>query len=318
VSSAILLSVCEAMGGLLLLLVGGEVLLRGAVSLAYRFGLSHLLVGLTVVAAATSMPELVVVVLSGLEGHADLGIGNVVGSNIANTLLILGIAAVLWPITTRLRHVVRDGALGAAAAALFIAFAYIGGLTWTHGLIMLTLLVGYVIQSYRAESRQPSNDMDAIPEPERSLALCLVLLAAGIAGLLSGSRFLVNGSVDIARALGVSEATIGLTLVAVGTSLPEFATAIVAGYRRHSEVALGNILGSNLFNILAILGILAIATPFEVSRLLRADLWIMLAAMLILLPVMWTGWRIGRREGLLFLLLYGGYLALVSLRSQGI
>jgi cation:H+ antiporter len=316
VNGGLLVSGCLAMGGLVLLLVGGEVLLRGAVSLAYRLGLSHLLVGLTVVAAATSMPELVVVVASGLEGHAALGVGNVIGSNIANTLLILGVAAMLYPISTRLRHVVRDGAIGVAAAVLFAVFAMVGTLDWPNGLIMLALLVGYIIQSYRAERAQPSGELDPPSERDRrSLGECLLLFVGGLCGLLAGSRFLIDGSVDIARSLGVSEAAIGLTLVAVGTSLPELATAVVAGYRRHSEVALGNILGSNLFNILAILGTLALASPFSLSAALWTDLWIMVAVMVILLPVMWTGWRIGRREGLMFLLLYGCYMVLVYLRS---
>ncbi len=328
VGSSLLLAGCSAGLGLVLLLVGGEVLLRGAVALAYRFGLSPLLIGLTVVAAATSMPELVVVVASGLEGHADLGVGNVVGSNIANTLLILGVAAMLFPISTQLRHVTRDGAIGLAAALLFIVFALIGALTWTHGLIMLALLVGYLVHSYRGE-RKPSNptaspSADAVadqteayePQAVKSMALIAMLIVAGIAGLVTGSKFLVDGSVEIAKAAGVSDAVIGLTLVAVGTSLPELATAVVAGIRRHSEVALGNVLGSNLFNILGIMGVLAITTPFEVgAQMLRFDVWIMAAVMALLLPIMMSSWRIGRLEGLFFLVIYAGYIGLIYFRN---
>ena len=302
--------------------------MRGAVALAHRFGLSPLLIGLTVVAAATSMPELLVVVASGLQGHPNLGVGNVIGSNIANTLLILGAAAVLFPISTQLRHVSRDGAIGLGAALLFIAFAVIGVLTWTHGLVMLILLIGYLVHSYRSErnssgsAMNPSEDHSAsvaeegVPQAVKSLPLIVMLVIAGVAGLVTGSKFLVSGSVDIAKAAGVSDAIIGLTLVAVGTSLPELATAIVAGLRHHSEVALGNVLGSNLFNILGIMGALALTTPFEVeAQMLQVDVWIMAAVMALLLPIMITNWRIGRLEGLFFLGLYAGYIGLIYLRT---
>lgn len=317
VTASLILSGCSAGGGLVLLLVGGEVLLRGAVAMAHRFGLSQLLIGLTVVAAATSMPELVVVVASGLEGYPDLGVGNVIGSNIANTLLILGVAAVLYPIATQMRHVVRDGAIGVAAAVLFIVFALIGPLLWIHGVIMVVLLAAYILHCYYSERSRASPAQDSeFPETTRSLPLIAMLIVAGVAGLITGSNLLVDGSIDIARAAGVSEAVIGLTLVALGTSLPELATAVVAGVRRHPEVALGNVLGSNLFNILAILGALALTTPFEVEpNMLSVDVWIMTGVMALLLPVMFSNWRIGRREGLFFLVLYGAYIWLIYLRN---
>jgi cation:H+ antiporter len=315
-----LTAVVIAGGGLLLLLGGGEVLLRGAVALARRLGLSPLLIGLTVVAAGTSMPELVVAVSSGLAGVPDLGVGNVVGSNIANILLILGAAAVVWPVATRPQHILRDGMAVLAATALFLVFAVIGPIGRLEGLLMLALLTAYLVFSYvsdrRAQDVAPSAGAEAEDAVEQSvpapgLAASVLLVAAGVGALVAGSQLLIDGAVDIARAIGVSEAVIGLTMIAIGTSLPELTTAVIAGLRHHSEIALGNVLGSNMFNILAILPALALVTPFHVApEMLRLDIWVMAAAVLILLPVMFTGWRIGRREGVLFLVLYGLYIAL--------
>jgi cation:H+ antiporter len=335
--------------GLLFLLGGGEVLLRGAAGLAARLGLSPLLIGLTVVAAATSMPELVVVVTSGIQGVPDLGVGNVIGSNIANILLILGVAAVLWPIATRPEHVLRDGLVLLGATLMFTVFALIGGVGRIDGAVMLVALMAYLVFSYlsdrringavRNETPSPATaeaagpeagspevanpdtpgDAGALPDPRglaesparARLATALVFVVTGVGALIGGSQLLVDGAVVIAQRLGVSDAVIGLTLVAVGTSLPELATAIVAGMRRHSEIALGNVLGSNVFNLLLILGLLALITPFHLAQeMLDLDLWVMIGAVVVLLPVMMTGWRIGRREGAVFLVLYGIYVAM--------
>ena len=358
-----LISVLMATVGLLFLLGGGEVLLRGAASLAACLGLSPLLIGLTVVAAATSMPELVVVVLSGIEGVPDLGVGNVIGSNIANILLILGTAAVLYPIATRPEHVMRDGLILLVATVLFTAFAFTSTVGRFEGALMLTALVLYLAFSYFSDRRlngkrsaeqaatqgataeqaaaaagNPHGNSAAAAaqtsqgttheatlqeavaeniagEAEKQsrfgVAMAVVFVVAGVGALVGGSHLLIAGSVDIARWLGVSEAVIGLTLVAVGTSLPELATAIVAGMRRHSEIALGNVLGSNLFNLLLVLGVLALIIPFQVApEMLHFDIWVMVAAVVVLLPVMMTGWRIGRREGAVFLIAYGIYVAM--------
>lgn len=330
--------------GLLFLLGGGEVLLRGAAGLAARLGLSPLLIGLTVVAAATSMPELVVVVTSGIQGVPDLGVGNVIGSNIANILLILGVAAVLWPIATRPEHVLRDGLVLLGATLMFTVFALIGGVGRIDGAVMLVALMAYLVFSYlsdrringavrnetpspataeaagpEAASSEAPGDAGSLPDPRglaesparARLATALVYVVTGVGALIGGSQLLVDGAVVIAQRLGVSDAVIGLTLVAVGTSLPELATAIVAGMRRHSEIALGNVLGSNVFNLLLILGLLALITPFHLAQeMLDLDLWVMIGAVVVLLPVMMTGWRIGRREGAVFLILYGIYVAM--------
>jgi cation:H+ antiporter len=347
------ISILMATVGLLFLLGGGEVLLRGAASLATGLGLSPLLIGLTVVAAATSMPELVVTVTSGIEGVPDLGVGNVIGSNIANILLVLGTAAVICPIATRPEHVLRDGMVLLIATVLFTAFAFTSTVGRLEGSLMLVALVLYLVFSYysdrringkrssdrAARNRDAADQSDAgsdspsqcsapgaDPTPDTALQedacvaerparfgwmMAVVFIVTGVGALVGGSHLLIGGAIDIARALGVSEAVIGLTLVAVGTSLPELATAIVAGIRRHSEIALGNVIGSNLFNLLLVLGVLGLIIPFQVApEMLSFDIWVMVGAVVVLLPVMMTGWRIGRREGAVFLLAYGVYVAM--------
>jgi len=348
------ISLLMATVGLLFLLGGGEVLLRGAVSLAACLGLSPLLIGLTVVAAATSMPELVVVVTSGIEGAPDLGVGNVIGSNIANILLILGTAAILWPIATRPEHVLRDGMILLVATVLFTAFAFANTVGRFEGLLMVVALLIYLVFSYFSDRRISGERSDAAAAAEREggaepadaaehtarldaapeVAACqearlqdqqetakkpgrpgplmaAIFIITGVGALVGGSHLLIDGALDIARRVGVSEAVIGLTLVAVGTSLPELATAIVAGMRRHSEIALGNVLGSNLFNLLLVLGVLALIIPFQVAEeMMSFDIWVMVGAAVVLMPVMMTGWRIGRREGAVFLIAYGIYVAM--------
>lgn len=347
------ISILMATVGLLFLLGGGEVLVRGAASLATCLGLSPLLIGLTVVAATTSMPELVVTVTSGIEGVPDLGVGNVIGSNIANILLVLGTAAIICPIATRPEHVLRDGMVLLTATVLFTAFAFTSTVGRLEGFLMVVALVVYLVFSYYSDRRlngKRSSDRDAQnrnaadrseagsnnpsrgnapgadPTPDAALQegtcvaerparfagmMAVVFIITGVGALVGGSLLLIEGAVDIATRVGVSDAVIGLTLVAVGTSLPELATAIVAGLRHHSEIALGNVLGSNLFNLLLVLGVLGLIIPFQVApEMLSFDIWVMVGAVVVLLPVMMTGWRIGRREGAVFLLAYGVYVAM--------
>ncbi len=308
-------------GGLLLLLFGGEILLRGAVSLARCLGLSSLLIGMTVVAAATSMPELVVAVASALEGAPDIGVGNVVGSNIANVLLILGVAALLYPMETRPHNVLRDGLAMLGGTALFIVIAVTGTIGRLDSILMLALLFGYLAYSYRRD-RRLTCAAEAQPDTETlklntSVPVSLLLVVAGVGLLVVGSKLLVDGAVDLARAAGVSEAVIGLTLIAVGTSLPELATAVVASFRRHPEVALGNVLGSNLFNLMVIIPALALTTPTAVTpEILDFDIWFMAAVSVIAFLAMVTGWRIGRGEATAFLVAYAGYITMLFHNGQ--
>jgi cation:H+ antiporter len=305
----------QVAGGLALLLGGGELLLRGAVELARRLGLSPLLIGLTVVAAATSMPELVVALTSALEGAPDIGVGNVVGSNIANVLLILGTAALISPMATRPQYILRDAVAVVGATMVFVFFAVAGRLAWPQGSVLLVLLFAYLGYCYWHDRRHRRGAIDdataamALRDDAKSPFSSLLWIAAGVAGLVLGSTLLVDGGTGVARTLGVSEAVIGLTLVAVGTSLPELATALIASTRQHAEIALGNVLGSNLFNILGVMGVTALAVPFPVAGEIRSfDIWVMAVTAMVLLPVMMTGWRIGRGEALAFLFAYALYI----------
>tara|TARA_E500000305_G_C4027963_1_gene243000 strand:+ start:5977 stop:6768 length:792 start_codon:yes stop_codon:yes gene_type:complete len=242
--------------GLVLLFVGGEGLVRGSVALAERLGISKLLIGLVIVGFGTSTPELLVSVNAALGGTPEIALGNVVGSNIANVLLIVGVAAVIAPILGWERTAVRE-ALVASLVSL-AAFALVQGevITPIEGIAMLLVLAGYLFSSYWLETRDrqaktfdhEAEEFEDIPLPRPWLAP--VLAIGGIAALVFGADMLVEGAVNIARDFGVPDAVIGLSLVAIGTSLPELATAIVAAIRRHSDVVLGNVIGSNIFNIL--------------------------------------------------------------------
>ena len=315
------ISILQTVGGFLLLFLGGELLLRGAIGLARILGLPPLLIGLTVVAAATSMPELVVTLTAGLSEVPDLGVGNIVGSNIANILLILGAAAAIRPIVTHPRVVLRDAGAVLIATALFIGFGLIGPLGRIHGAVMLALLGFYLWFGYWSEMRArdaqaetgagagPGENLTGFARAPTTTAAALGLVAAGTVGLVVGSDLLVAGAVEIARAAGLSETVIGLTLIAVGTSLPELATAIVAARHGHADVALGNALGSNIFNLLLVLGAFALATPLSLApEVLRFDIWVMAGVTVAVIPIMLSGWRISRREGVLFLGLYAAYI----------
>jgi cation:H+ antiporter len=305
-------------GGLALLFFGGEFLLRGAVAIAIRSGLSPLLIGLTIVACATSMPELLVTVTAGMKGVTDVGVGNIVGSNIANILLILGVAAFLRPIEIHPKLVLRDTCVMLGATGLFIFFALMGEIGLFHGGAMLAVLVVYLWATYRLERsgnvKVQDDVLGEVGTAPCSMPIAALLMALGLGGLVGGSELLIMGAVDLARAAGISETVIGtvigITLVAIGTSLPELATAIVAGMRGHTDVALGNVVGSNTFNLLLIVGTLAILTPFSVAaEVVSVDMWIMAAASLALLPVMFIMRRIGRIEGGVFLVLYIAFIA---------
>jgi len=307
-----------AAGGLAILLLGGEALLRGAGALARRLGLSTLVMGLTVVAFGTSAPELVVSVQSAAQGNPGLATGNVVGSNVANILLILGVGALMRPIACTLRSVLRDGAALVTATAMFIGFAFTGTFEVGHGAVLLAVLVAFVLWSFAGERRAaaaaaPGAAALAPPPPQfpaMRMPAAVAVVGVGCGALFLGSSMLIDGAVAIARTFAVSDALIGLTLIAVGTSLPELAAALIASLRRDGGLLLGNVVGSNIFNCLAVMGAAALAAPVPVaSELLRLDIWIMAAATLFLLPVMVTGWRISRVEGSVLVLLYAGFLA---------
>ena len=316
--------------GLVLLLLGGEMLVRGAVGLAGHLGVSPLLIGLTIVAYGTTAPELLVSVEAHLSGHSGMAVGNVVGSNIANMLLILGCAALVYPLCCAPGAVRRGGAVMLGASLLMVLLGLSGTITAWHSLFMLVALVAFSVLSYRWERQaQATGDAEAalhVEEAEeleqtgpKTLTGAGACILTGLIGVVVGSHFLVGGAVEMARLLGVSEATIGLTLVAVGTSLPELATGVVAAYRRHPEVALGNVIGANTFNVLGIMGILPLFGPIDVpSSIANFDIWIMFAITLFFVP--WMMWRgtVGRPLGVVFLVLYAGYVALQYLGMSGV
>lgn len=301
--------------GLVLLFVGGEGLVRGSVSVAERLGLSKLIIGLVIVGFGTSTPELLVSVNAALDGVPEIALGNVIGSNIANVLLIVGIAIVILPITGWNRTAVRDGLVATLVGLGLFGLLYSEAIGRVEGIVLLVILAVYLSASYWLERRDKSSQVfDHEAEefedvPIKNAWLALLFVVGGIAILVFGADLLVKGAVSIARTFGVPDAVIGLSLVAVGTSLPELATAIVAALRRHSDVVLGNVIGSNIFNILAILGVTAVITPIEVSaRFRELDALVMLAASVLLVVLLFALKRIGRVWGAAMLAVYAAYM----------
>ena len=304
--------------GLVLLLGGGEALVRGSVGVATRLGVSPLLIGLTLVGFGTSTPELVASLQAALIGAPGIAIGNVVGSNIANILLILGISAVILPVATTREAFARDGTVLIGASLILVAFALGGSVGRIAGLAFLALLGAYTVYTYFTERK--THDAGAqmheaegkeVGSQSMSLPVGVALSIGGIAAVVGGASLLVGAAVEIAQRLGMSEAVIGLTLVAAGTSLPELVTSVMAAIRRHGDVAFGNIVGSNIFNILGIAGVTAAVSPITIpSEIVGFDIWAMLATAILLVVFAVTGWRITRREGAVFLLAYGAYLVI--------
>lgn len=306
--------------GLVLLYFGAEGLVRGSASLALRLGIGPLLVGLTVVAFGTSAPEMIVSVKAAYLGQGDISVGNVVGSNICNIGLILGFCALIVPIKVASQIVRVDTPIMIVTTALAIALLYDGSLTRMEGIIFFLLLVAYVVFSIRLAKKQASDPLaqefsEEVKISKSGVALDVVMVIGGLVMLVFGARFLVDAAIEIAQAFGLSEAVIGLTIVAVGTSLPEFATSLVAAIKKESDIAVGNIVGSNIFNILGILGVSAIITPLSSSGITTLDLGVMAAFALALWGFAATGQRITRIEGLLMIVAYSVYVAWLVART---
>ena len=306
--------------GLVLLYYGAEALVRGSSSLALRLGLSPLVIGLTVVAFGTSSPELVVSLKAGLTGQGNIGVGNVVGSNICNLGLILGLCALVTPVATTSQIVRMDIPIMIAVTAFAIFLLSNGTLTRTEGTLLATLLLAYVIFSIRLARRQPADALgaefgEAVKVSKRGLAVDLLMVAGGLVLLIFGARFLVDGAVIIARAFGWSEALIGLTVIAIGTSLPELATSLVAAVKKEAYIALGNIVGSNIFNLLGILGITAMVTPLAESGISLIDYAVMAVFALVLWPMAYHQKRITRLEGAILLAGYATYVSWLVLST---
>ena len=291
--------------GLVLLVLGGDWLVRGAVGLAERFRVPPLVIGLTIVGFGTSAPELLVSLKAALSGRGGIAIGNVVGSNIANILLILGIAALIGPIVARMADLRRDLAWMLGSSALLVPLFWNGNLGRIEGAVLVVGILVYLAMCLRSAGDEPAVEPAVMP-----VWKALGLVVVGLAALVGGAQLLVDSATVIARTFGVSEAVIGLTIVAVGTSLPEFATTITAAIKGQRDIALGNVIGSNIFNVLSILGITALIAPIPVEgRFLAIDVPFMLAVSLALTMMIWRLHGFGRIVGGLMLLVYAGYVA---------
>lgn len=321
------MTIAAIIGGLVLLVIGGEFLVRGAVDLATRLGVSPLLIGLTLVGFGTSTPELVTSIQAAIVGAPGIAIGNIVGSNLANILLILGLSALVYPIIVDSRALWRDALLVAILAIVCLPVAWWVGLDRYVGVIALMILVAYLVYAWRQESATTADHTAAFERGEalagfnpglvtkkrsgngRAIAMSTATALGGIVLVILGGRFLVDGSISLARALDIDEAVIGLTIVAVGTSMPELVTSAVAAFRRQADVAFGNVLGSNIYNTLFIGGVTGIVAPTEIpARIAAVDIPVMVGVSLLLFLFAWTGLRIGRREGGVLLAGYVIYL----------
>ncbi|MCP1337432.1 calcium/sodium antiporter [Futiania mangrovi] len=316
-------------GGLVLLTLCGDFLVRGAAALSLKLHIPPLIVGLTVIAFGTSAPELFVSVGAALGGYPGIAMGNVIGSNIANVLLVLGVPALIMPIACHQAGVTANALVMLAASLLLIALAFTGAIGLWQGLVLLlamTAFVGWTIATSLAHRREKKAalangnakdelgddvDPDSLPQGWPKI---WALTLAGLIGLPIGAELLVTGAADIARAFGMSDAVIGLTLVAVGTSLPEFAATLISAIKRHTEMAIGNVIGSNIFNILLILGTAGVAAPLGgkdipvTPEMLTIDLWVMLGAALIVVGAVLIRRPIGRVAGVGMSAVYAAYV----------
>lgn len=312
-------------GGLFCLVIGGEFLVNGSSKVAASLGISPLVIGLTIVAFGTSSPELVVSVQAGLSGHGDMAIANVLGSNIFNILFILGSCALLAPLIVSSQLVRMDVPVMIVSSFILFFMARDGQISGPEGFILMALVVGYtffLIVTSRRESKAVDEEFsEAYPEKKlRGFELMknLFFIAGGIGLLILGGDLLVKSSVIIATSLGVSEAVIGLTIVAAGTSLPEVATSLIATVRGQRDIAIGNIVGSNIFNVLFIIGASSVVSPRNLNvnaELLAFDFPVMIAACVACLPIFLAGFRITRLDGAVFFLSYIFYLTFLVLRS---
>ena len=302
------------LAGLVALYFGAEWLVRGGASLAVRLGVTPLLVGLTVVAYGTSTPELIVSSMAAAQGNGAIAIGNVVGSNIFNICFILGLTALISPMRVQFQLVKLDTPIMVGVAVLFLLFFLDLRIALWEALVFLAGIVAYTVFNVKLARQEASKQVqqefdDASPKPTGMLWKDLMLILGGLAVLVLGSRLFVSGSVQLAKLLGLSDAVIGLTIIAAGTSLPELASSLMAAWRKQPDIAIGNVVGSNIYNILAILGVSGVIRhPLDGQGVGLTDTWIMIGVSCLLLVIAWTGFKLKRWEGAVLLALYGGYL----------
>ena len=298
--------------GLIMLFIGAEGLIRGSSNLAIKIGITPLVVGLTVVAFGTSTPELVVSLKAALLGNSSISLGNVVGSNIANIALILGVAALIRPLDVHAKVIMREIPIMIGISILLLLLLIDGELGFIDGLIFVIGLIVYLVVNILIARKEKNPEIDSeFSEGLKSklgVSVSIVLMIAGLGLLILGANLFVQSAVAIAKIFNVSDAIIGLTIVAIGTSLPELITSIVAAYKKEADIAIGNVVGSNVFNILGILGITALIIPISSVGISYVDLGVMLFTAIILFPLSRTGFSISRFEGALLLAGYGGYI----------
>ena len=300
-------------GGLVLLFFGADWLVKGAVTMALHLGLSPLIVGLTVVALGTSLPEALVSVQAAIDNQGGIALGNVIGSNILNIALILGLSALIQPLKVDSHLVKADVPLLVGASFLLIVLLEDFHISRMEGALLLLCIVFYVSGNIMTVKRtSPAEDeiegMEIPEDPSKNLLRNIGFLILGLIALAFGSEFLVSGAVDLARLWGLSEALIGLTIVSIGTGTPELATALMAAYRKTADIAIGNAVGSNLFNILFVVGLAGLVAPMDANGIKSSDLYVMFGLTILLLPTVWTGLVLDRKEGFLFLAIYVAYL----------
>lgn len=308
--------------GIVALYFGAEWLVRGASTLARSFGVGPLVVGLTVVSLGTSAPELIVSVLAARRGQSDIAVGNVVGSNIGNIALVLAASALVYPLAVQARLVTREIPI-MVGATVFAGWLALGGYSRLDGALLLGALVAYLGFLFVTARREPHVAAELVDGDQIGVALSsgarlrnLALVVVGLLLLTLGARFLVDSATFFARLSGLSELVIGLTVVAIGTSLPELATSVLAAFRRQTDIAIGNIVGSNVFNLLGILGVTALVQPIAVDEaLFRFEFPVMLFVSLLLLPLAWSRWRIERWEGAALLLGYAVFVWVLLARG---
>lgn len=321
-------------GGLVVLIIAGDVLVRGSVGIAQRLGIPNLVIGLTIVAFGTSAPELVISLKAALENAGGIAIGNVVGSNIANVLLVLGMPALIAATPCGEAGATRSALFMVAVTIVFIGLCFFTPIGFQAGLVLLFLLAVFLTAStitarrHRSEQKtiaaaaagaavadvemEPDDALDDVEDVPDSPYVAIVYIVLGLVGLPLGAHFTITGAVDIATHWGVSEAVIGLTIIALGTSLPELATTVMAAIRQHGAVAIGNVIGSNIFNLLAIIGITAVVVPIDVPpEVLKLDIWVMLACALLLTVLAAFRICLNKISGLAMTAAYGLYIATV-------
>ncbi len=309
------------MVGLVLLYFGAEYLVAGSSAVALRLGITPLIVGLTVVAFGTSAPELLVCLMAAFQGTDDISVGNILGSNIANIALILGCASLVRPIEVHVQAVRREFPVMVVASVMLVLVCFDGTITRLEGGILAVCMVFYLLFAFFRATKDDDVDVEGLDEleeadPEAPAVADIAKIAGGIVGLAGGAYLMVDSATTIAKGIGIPELVIGITVVAFGTSLPELATSLVAAYRNESDISVGNVIGSNIFNIFLVVGLTAIVMPIAVGAYaIDVDMWVMLGVAIGIWPILRSGHRVARLEGALMVAFYVGYVVYLFIRT---